>query len=118
VVSTILMSTRERVRDLGVLKAVGMTPRQAIAMVTCWVAGTGLAAGVIAVAAGITLHRYLITLVASFRGNGVPASFLDVYGGWEAAGLAAAGLAIAVAGALLPAGWAARIPAASALRAE
>jgi putative ABC transport system permease protein len=118
VVSTILMSTRERVRDLGVFKAVGMTPRQAIAMVTCWVAGTGLAAGVIAVAAGITLHRYLITLVASFRGNGVPASFLDVYGGWEAAGLAAAGLAIAVAGALLPAGWAARIPAASALRAE
>ncbi len=49
---------------------------------------------------------------------GVPASFLTVYEGWEIAGLALAGLVIAVAGALLPAGWATRMPAASALRAE
>jgi len=118
VVSTVVLQTRERVRDLGVFKAVGMTPRQAVTMVVCWVAGTGLVAGVIAVAAGITLHRYLIPVMAPFNGNGVPASFLDVYGGREIAGLALAGLAIAVAGALLPASWAAGAPAASALRAE
>jgi putative ABC transport system permease protein len=47
---------------------------------------------------------------------GVPASYLNVYGGWELAALA--GIVIAVAGALLPAGWAARIRTASALRAE
>jgi putative ABC transport system permease protein len=41
-----------------------------------------------------------------------------VYGGPEIAGLVLASLLIAVAGALLPAGWAARIPAASALRTE
>lgn len=118
VVSTVVLTTRERVRDVAVFKAVGMTPRQALAMVVCWASGTGLVAGVIAVAAGITLHRYLISLLASYHGNGVPASFLDVYGTWEIAGLALAGLVIAVAGALLPASWAARIPAASALRAE
>ena len=41
VLNTIVLSTRERVHDLGVFKAVGMTPRQTIAMVVCWVAGTG-----------------------------------------------------------------------------
>jgi putative ABC transport system permease protein len=118
VANTVVLHTRERVHDLGVFKAVGMTPRQAAAMVVCWVAGTGLAAGMIAVAAGITLHRYMIPRLAVFAGNGMPPSFLDVYSGWEVAGLALAGLVIAVAGALLPAGWAAGVPAASALRAE
>jgi len=56
--------------------------------------------------------------MAFFTGNGVPASFLNVYGGWEITGLAFAGLAIAVAGALFPAGWAAGTSAVSALRAE
>jgi hypothetical protein len=57
VLNTIVLHTREKVHDLGVFKAIGMTPRQTIAMVTCWVAGTGLAAGVIAVPAGIALER-------------------------------------------------------------
>jgi putative ABC transport system permease protein len=41
-----------------------------------------------------------------------------VYGAGELAALALAGLAIALAGALLPAGWAARSRTASALRTE
>jgi putative ABC transport system permease protein len=45
-------------------------------------------------------------------------SFLRVYSGWQVAALALAGLAIAVAGALLPAGWAAATRTATALRAE
>lgn len=36
VLNATLMLTRERVHDLGVYKAVGMTPRQVVAMVTCW----------------------------------------------------------------------------------
>ena len=118
VVNTVVLQTRERVHDLGVFKALGMTPRQGLAMVVGWVAGTGLAAGVMAVPAGITLHRYLIPRMAFFAGNGTPHSFLDVYSAREIAALALAGLVIAAAGALLPAGWAIRIPAASALRAE
>jgi putative ABC transport system permease protein len=44
VVSIVVLQTRERVRDLGVFKAVGMTPPQAVVMVVCWVAGIGPAA--------------------------------------------------------------------------
>jgi hypothetical protein len=50
--------------------------------------------------------------------GGVPPSVLNVYNPWELVLLALSGLAIAVAGALLPAGWAARTRTAFALRAE
>ena len=56
--------------------------------------------------------------MAAAASTGLPAAFLNVYGGAEAVALALAGLVIAVAGALLPAGWAARTRTASALRAE
>ena len=58
VLNTVVLNTRDRVHDLGVFKAIGMTPRQIIAMVVCWVAGTGLVAGLIALPAGIALHMW------------------------------------------------------------
>jgi putative ABC transport system permease protein len=118
VLNTVVLHTRERVHDLGVFKAIGMTPRQAVAMVICWVAGIGLVAGLIAVPAGIAVHHYVLPAMAAAANVGLPASFLDVYGFWQIAGLALAGLVIAVAGALLPAGWAAGTRTATALRAE
>jgi putative ABC transport system permease protein len=118
VLNTVALQARERVHDLGVFKVVGMTPAQAITMVVCWVAGTGLVAGAIAVPAGIGLQRYLVPAIAAGAGSGLPASFLDVYPGWELGALALAGVVIAVAGALLPAGWAARSRPVAALRAE
>jgi putative ABC transport system permease protein len=118
VLNTVVLHTRERVHDLGVFKAVGMTPRQTVAMVICWVAGAGLLAGVIAVPAGMALHRYVLPVMASSANLGLPASYLTVYQAWELVVLALAGVAIAVLGALLPAGWAARMRTASALHAE
>jgi putative ABC transport system permease protein len=118
VLNAVVLHTRERVHDLGVFKALGMTPRQTIAMVLCSVAVTGLLAGLLAVPAGIAVHRYVMSAMANAAGLGVPASLQDVYGAGELAALALAGLAIALAGALLPAGWAARSRTASALRAE
>jgi putative ABC transport system permease protein len=118
VLNTVVLYTRERVHDLGVFKAVGMTPRLTIAMAVCWVVATGLVAGVIAVPVGVMVHRYVLPAMAHSADLGLPASYLNVYGGWELAALALAGVVIAVAGALLPAGWAARIRTASALRAE
>src|SRR5262249_6643979 len=44
VLNTVLLGTRDRMHDLGVFKAVGMTPRQTIALVICWIAAPGLAA--------------------------------------------------------------------------
>jgi putative ABC transport system permease protein len=82
------------------------------------VAGTGLLAGVLAVPAGILVHRYVIPAMAGAAGLGVPSSLQDVYGAGELAALALAGLGIALAGALLPAGWAAQSRTAAALRTE
>jgi putative ABC transport system permease protein len=118
VLNTVVLNTRERVHDLGVFKAVGMTPRQAITMVVCWVAGIGLVAGVIAVPAGIALHHYVLPAMAASVDTNVPASFLNVYYGPELTALALAGLLIAVTGALLPASWAAKVRTATALHAE
>jgi putative ABC transport system permease protein len=44
VLSTVVLQTGERVRDLGVFKAIGMTPRQTIVMVVSSVAGSGASA--------------------------------------------------------------------------
>ncbi len=87
-------------------------------MVLCSVAGTGIVAGLLAVPAGIVVHHYVIPAMAGAAGLGVPASLQNVYGSGELAALVLAGLAIALAGALLPAGWAARSRTATALRAE
>jgi putative ABC transport system permease protein len=118
VLNTAVLHTRERAHDLGIFKALGMTPRQTIAMVVCWVAGTGLVAGLLAVPAGIALHRYVLPVMAHAAETGIPASYLTVYRAWEVAVLALAGLVIAAAGAMLPAVWAARARTVTALRAE
>ena len=118
VLNTVLLGTRDRVRDLGVFKAVGMTPRQTIAMVMCWVVGPAIAAAVIAVPVAMQLHSATISAMGNAAYTALPASLQDVYRPAEIGLLALSGLAIAVAGALLPAGWAARSRTAAALRAE
>jgi putative ABC transport system permease protein len=118
VLAAVVLQTRERAYQMGVFRAVGMTPRQAIAMVVCSVAGIGLVAGVVAIPAGIALLRQLVPLMGAAAGTGMPPSYLDVYSAGELAGLALAGVVIAVAGALLPATWAAASSTSSVLRAE
>jgi putative ABC transport system permease protein len=117
VLQTVVLTTRERVHDLGVLKAIGMTPRQVSAMAVGWVAGTGLAAGVIAVPAGIIAQRYLTGAILAAAGSPLPPGYLNVYHPGELAGLALAGVVIASLAALPPASWAAAGTTASALRA-
>jgi putative ABC transport system permease protein len=118
VLNTVILTTTERMHDLGVLKAIGMTPRQAIAMAVCWVAGTGLAAGVIAVPAGIIAQRYLARAIAAAAGSSLPASYLNVYHAGELAALTLAGIVITAVAAILPASWATANTTASALRTE
>jgi putative ABC transport system permease protein len=118
VLNTVVLQTRERVHDFGVFKAVGMTPRQTMVMVIFSVAGTGLVAGLIAIPAGITLHHGVLPVMGHAAQTALPASILHAYQPWEIVMLALAGLLIAVAGALAPAGWAARTRTAFALRAE
>jgi len=118
VLNTVLLGTRDRVHDLGVFKAVGMTPRQTIAMVLCWVVTPAVVAAVIAIPVGMVLHSATADAMARAAYTGLPASFQAVYRPAEIVLLALSGLVIAGAGALLPASWAARARTATALRAE
>jgi putative ABC transport system permease protein len=118
VLNTVVLQTRERVHDLGVFKAVGMTPRQTIAMVVSTVTGIGLAAGLIAVPAGVMLQHYVVPVMGNAVQTALPAAVVSVYQAPELILLALSGLVIAVAGALVPAAWAAGTRTVSALRTE
>jgi putative ABC transport system permease protein len=118
VLNTVLMTTRDRVHDLGVFKAIGMRPGQVMVMVTCWVVGPAVIAGAVAAPAAVLLNRATLNAMAATAHTAVPASFSDVFPAPTLALLSLAALAIAVIGALLPAAWAARARPATALRAE
>jgi len=118
VLNTVALQIWERAHDIGVFKAIGMTPRQTLAMIVCSVAATGLIAGIVAVPAGVYLHHGVMPVMAHAANSGYPRSLISVYSTWELILLALAGLVIAVAGALGPAGWAARTRTVFALRAE
>ncbi|MFF1899109.1 ABC transporter permease [Streptomyces sp. NPDC058206] len=118
VLNGVLLDTRERVREIGVHKALGMTPRRTIAMVITSVVVTGLVAGTLGVPLGVALHGWVIPAMGDSVGLRLPGSVIAVYHGAELLPLALGGLLIATLGALLPAGWAARAPTATALRTE
>ena len=121
VLNAALMATRERVHDLGVFKAVGMTPGQTITMVICWVIGPALIAAAIALPAALITQDHLIRQLTSgtaLHGTALPGSFIHVLGATDPLLLALAGLAIAVAGALGPATWAARARTSAVLHTE
>jgi putative ABC transport system permease protein len=118
VLNTVALQIRERAHDIGVFKALGMTPGQTLTMVVCSVAIAGLVAGIVAVPAGILLHGGVLPAMAHAANSGLPASVMSVFSLPEMIGLALAGLVIAVVGALAPASWAARSRTATALRTE
>jgi putative ABC transport system permease protein len=118
VLNTVVQDTRERIHDLGIFKALGMTPRQTVSMVLTSVALTGLVAGLIGVPIGTALEKATITPMGNAVGMHLPPSVTNAYSLGLLLPLLAGGAAIAVLGALLPAGWAARSRTATALRTE
>ncbi|MFJ8555628.1 FtsX-like permease family protein [Streptomyces sp. NPDC093676] len=118
VLNTVVLETRDRVHELGVFRALGMAPRQTVTMVLTSVAGIGLVAGAAGVPAGVALHRFVTPLMGNAVGMALPTSVVAVFHAPLLAVLTLGGLVIAVTGALLPAGWAARQHTATALRSE
>lgn len=118
VLNLVVLETRERVHDLGVHKALGMTPRQTVAMVVASVVVTGAIGGALGTPAGVVVQRLVVTEMGATAGFALPDSMIDVYGPGELLLFVLGGLLIAVAGSLLPAGWAARTRTATALRTE
>lgn len=118
VLNMVVLETRERVHDLGVHKALGMTPRQTITMVIASVVVTGLIGGAIGAPIGVILQRMIVGAMGRAAGFNLPASVINIYHPTELVLFGLGGLLIAVLGSLLPAGWAARTRTATALRTE
>lgn len=118
VLSMVVQDTRERVHDLGIFKALGMTPKQTIAMVLTSVSLTGLIAGLIGVPLGVAVEKATLTPMGNAIGRHLPPSVSHVYTAGLLIPLLAGGIVIALLGALPPAGWAARTRTATALRTE
>lgn len=118
VFNTVLLNTRERVHEIGVLKTIGITPAQTQAMIVSAMATVGVIAGTLAVPVGWALHRSVLPAMGDSFGTRLPSVVRDVYQPGLLIGLVAAGAAIAILGSLIPAGWAARTHPVAALRAE
>jgi putative ABC transport system permease protein len=118
VLDTLLLETRERMRETAILKAVGMTPRQVMTMVLVSVVPIGIVAGILGVPAGILLDHAVLGEMGRVATDGrMPAAILDPLGPAVAL-LALGGITIAIIGAWMPAGVAARMPVAPILQAE
>jgi putative ABC transport system permease protein len=109
VFNTVVLNTREKARDIAILKAIGMTPQQVITMVMASVALVGVAGAAIGIPAGIALHRNILVLMGQIAsGTNIPNQYFSVFDPELLIGLAAGGVVIALLGAMLPAQWAAR----------
>ncbi|MFJ5304947.1 hypothetical protein [Streptomyces sp. NPDC088350] len=95
-----------------------MTPRQTVTMVVTSVVLPGLAGGALGVPLGLAVHGAVLPAMGHTADLRLPESVIDVYDARDLVLLGLAGVAVAVLGSLLPAGWAARIRTATALRAE
>jgi putative ABC transport system permease protein len=118
VFNTVMVELRDRIHDLGIYKAIGMTPRQTVAMVLTSTAAVGLVAGAIGVPAGVALHHYVIPVMGHAAGTDLPHADVAVFRGLEEVLLGLGGVALAMVAAMIPAGWAARLRTAAALRTE
>jgi putative ABC transport system permease protein len=119
VLNTVALATSERRREIAILKAVGMDPRQVVTMVVAAVVVLGLAAGLIGVPLGLALHHRILASMAEIAAHTrVPSRIDSVLGIVAQATLTLAGVAIAAAGASLPASWAAKERPGSALQTE
>ncbi|MFF4673918.1 ABC transporter permease [Streptomyces sp. NPDC001279] len=118
VLNSVVLNTRERIHDLGVCKAVGMSPRQTMSLVFASVTAIGVIGGLIGVPTGYALHGLVMPVMGRAVGTSLPSPVLDVYEPVQLLLLGLGGVVIAVLGALIPAGWAARARTVTALRTE
>jgi putative ABC transport system permease protein len=118
VFNTVVLNARERRRDLGMLKSIGMTPRQVVTMMVTSMGALGVVGGLVGLPLGIGLQQLLAPAMLRAGQADVLDVVVDVYRAPMFAPLVLAGVAIAVLGAFIPARSAARTTIAEALRNE
>lgn len=75
VLNTMLMNVFERTRELGVLKAIGLTPARLMALVLLEAALLGALASAAGVALGLLIDLYLVKVGVPMNSSGEPLSF-------------------------------------------
>lgn len=111
-VAVALLSVRERIRDYGVLKAIGLTPRQITSTVVSAHAALAVLASLLAVPLGIGLYLALFRIAGDKTEEAVIAPW------WSLALVPIGAVLVVVAATSVPARLATRIRTADALRYE
>jgi putative ABC transport system permease protein len=111
-VAVVLLSVRERFRDFGVLKAIGLTPGQITSTVISSHAALAFVASLVAIPLGIGLYLGLFHVAGDTTEDAVIAPW------WSLALIPVGALIIVVVATSIPAWLATRIRAADALRYE
>jgi putative ABC transport system permease protein len=112
--TTLLLVTRERARDFGILKALGLTPRGVLTVVNAGGAALGAIAIVIGIPIGIVIFRALMAAMSPSEG----ADIVGTPGPLALLGILPAVALVTALASSLPARTAARASAATVLRAE
>ncbi|HEY7968807.1 MAG TPA: FtsX-like permease family protein, partial [Candidatus Limnocylindrales bacterium] len=119
VFNTVLLETRQRTREMAVLKTLGMSPNGVVTMVVASVIPLALLAGLIGVPLGLLAQRAVLTYMGEIAvKTRIPPASFDVFSPAALLALALTGLAIGAAGAFVPARRAARARIAPVLQAE
>ena len=111
-VAVALLSVRERIRDYGVLKAIGFTPRQIVSTVVSSHAALAVLASLAAIPLGIGLYLALFRIAGDASETAVIAPW------WSLALIPVGTLVVVAAATSLPAWLATRLHTADALRYE
>ena len=111
-VAVALLSVRERIRDYGVLKTIGLTPRQIASSLVSAHAAVALLAALLSIPAGIGLYLTVYGIAGGSSEDRVIAPW------WWLALVPIGTVLMVVAATILPARLATRIPTADALRYE
>ncbi len=124
VVNTVLLATLERTREIGMLKAVGMTGREILFLFMAEAGYLGVLGGLAGVVLSVATEFYLVNTGLDYSSLlkgmdfGYPVAGI-LYGEWNPSIMALAfffGIAVCVVASILPARRAARMDAANALR--
>lgn len=118
VFNTVVLNARERRRDLGMLKSIGMTPRQVTVLLVTSMGALGVVGGLIGVPVGIAVHQIVVPAMAHAGQADAVDILMNVYHAPTLALLALSGVVIAVLGAVVPARGAARLSIATVLHNE
>ncbi|WP_217178334.1 FtsX-like permease family protein [Streptomyces sp. AC495_CC817] len=118
VFNTVVLNTRDRRRDLGMLKSIGMTPRQVTVMTVASMALLGALGSLLGIPLGMAGHQVVVPHMADAVDLTLPSYMTDVWNAPALAALAVAGVVIAVMGAYVPARRAARLTIAQVLHNE